>query len=308
MRNYGMKGFRIGGTIAAVVLVLFGTAALAQDGQRPLELADYLSWEQVRSPQVSPDGTSVVYERRFVDATKDRWKTELWLIGADGSRNRFLTDGSSPGWAPDGSRIAFLRDGQIFVRWMDAEGAESQVTRLESPPSQLVWAPDSGSIAFRAVVDPGPDPDWAIAMPNAPEGAEWTKPPRIVTRLNYRRDGQGYFPAGFRHIFVVSADGGTPRQLTSGDFHHDGPRFVGDGADIVFTSLRTADAEHAWRESEIYRVAVATGRITALTSRSGPDSGPVPSPDGSLIAYTGMDHTTDTYREEGLYVMESDGT
>ena len=308
MRIQGMNSWRFGGTLAAVLLLLGGTAALAQDGMRPLELADYLSWEDVRSPQISPDGASVVYERRFVDAMKDRWKTELWQIGADGSRNRFLTEGGSPRWSPDGTRIAFLREGQIFVRWMDAEGAESQVTRLDSAPSQLVWAPDSGSIAFRAVVDPGPDPMWAIDLPKAPEGAEWTKPPRIVTRLNYRRDGQGYFPAGFRHIFVVNADGGTPRQLTSGDFHHDGPRFVGDGSSIVFTSLRTADAEHAWRESEIYRVEVATGRITAITSRTGPDSGAVPSPDGSLIAYTGMDFTTDTYREEGLYVMDADGS
>ena len=307
MRIQGKNVWYFGGTLAAVLVLLGGTAALAQDGMRPLELADYLSWEDVRSPQISPDGKSVVYERRFVDAMKDRWNTELWLVGADGSRNRFLTEGGSPRWSPDGTRVAFLRDGQIFVRWMDAEGAESQVTRLDSPPSQLVWAPDSGSIAFRAVVDPGPDPAWAIDMPKAPEGAAWTKPPRIVTRLNYRRDGQGYHPAGFRHIFVVSADGGTPRQLTGGDYHHDGPRFVGDGASIVFTSLRTADAEHAWRESEIYRVDVATGRTTALTTRTGPDSGPVPSPDGSLIAYTGMDHTTDTYREEGLYVMDADG-
>ena len=52
---------------------------------------------------------------------------------------------------------------------------------------------------------------------------------------------------------------------------------------------------------------MATGRITTLTSRTGPDSGPVPSPDGGMIAYTGMDHTTDTYREEGLYVMDADG-
>ncbi|MYF75925.1 MAG: S9 family peptidase [Acidobacteria bacterium] len=307
MRIRTLNGLCRGGAVAVALSLVVSTAAFAQEGMRPLALVDYLSWETAQSPQISPDGDNVVYERSFVDAMKDRLKTELWLIGADGSKNRFLTDGGSPRWSPDGTRVAFLRDGQIFVRWMDAEGAESQVTRLDSPPSQIVWAPDSGSIAFRAVVDPGPDPAWAIDMPKAPEGAEWTGPPRIVTRLNYRRDGVGYYPRGFRHIFVVSADGGTPRQLTSGDYHHDGPRFVGDGSGIVFTSLRTPDAEHAWRESEIYRVEVATGRITTLTSRTGPDSGPVPSPDGGMIAYTGMDHTTDTYREEGLYVMDADG-
>ena len=32
-------------------------------------------------------------------------------------------------------------------------------------------------------------------MPGAPDGAAWTAPARIVTRLDYRRDGSGYTPA-----------------------------------------------------------------------------------------------------------------
>ena len=302
----------------AALLLAFGLAAplsvgVGETRERPLRLDDYLSWEAVRNPQISPDGATVVYERRFVDALRDRWQTELWVVSADGSRNRLLTEGSGARWSPDGTRLAFLREGepkgsQIFVRWMDAEGAESQVTRLENPPSQIAWAPDGGSLAFRAVVAPPPDRAWALAMPEPPEGAEWTAPPRIVTRLNYRRDGSGYTPAGFRHLFTVSADGGTPRQLTAGDYHHDGPRFLGDGSALVFTSLRTPDAEHAWRESEVYRVEVASGEITQLTTREGPDSGAVPSPSGRRIAYTGMPRTNDTYREEGLSVMAADGS
>lgn len=304
----------------AALLLAFGLAApLAagtaenEAGKRFLRLDDYLSWEAVRNPQISPDGATVVYERRFVDALRDRWQTELWVVSGDGSRNRLLTEGSGARWSPDGTRIAFLREGepkgaQIFVRWMDAEGAESQITRLEHPPSQIVWAPDGGAIAFRAVVPPPPDSAWAIEMPEPPEGAEWTAPPRIVTRLNYRRDGSGYTPAGFRHLFTVSADGGTPRQLTTGDYHHDGPRFLGSGSALVFTSLRTPDAEHAWRESEVYRVEIASGEITRLTTREGPDSGALPSPSGRRIAYTGMPRTNDTYREEELSVMGADGS
>ncbi len=302
------------GVCLLLALFLAAAGASAQDeGQRPLALDDYLSWETVADPRISPDGTTVVYERRFVDPVVDGIRSELWVIGADGSRHRFLTEGAGPRWSPDSTRVAFTRSGdprgsQVFVRWMDAEGAESQITRLENPPAQIRWAPDSGSLAFRAVVPPGPDPDWSIDMPKAPEGAAWTAPARIVTRLDYRRDGSGYTPAGYRHIFVVSADGGTPRQVTGGDFHHDGPRFTPDGAGIVFSGLREPDAEYAWRQSEVYRVDLATREIRALTNRDGPDAGAVPSPDGRAIAYTGMDHTTDTYREEGLYVMAADGT
>ena len=304
---------RLGCCLLLAFLVAPPPATGQEGGRRTLALSDYLSWETVGVPQISPDGNAIVYERRFVDPMADRIRTELWVIGADGSRNRFLTDGTGARWSPDGTRIAFTRSAdpggpQIFVRWMDAEGAESQVTRLENPPSQIRWAPDSGSIAFRAVVRPEPDPEWKIDMPRAPEGADWTAEARIVTRLAYRRDGSGYVPHGYRHIFVVGVDGGTPRQITGGDFHHDDPRFAPDGRSLVFTALRVPDAEYAWRESEIYRVDLATREIVSLTTRKGPDANAIPSPEGRLIAYTGMDYTTDTYREEGLYLMAADGS
>ncbi len=292
-------------TLLAAFAVL---PAAAQDGRRNLELEDYLSWEAARNPQIAPDGGLVAYERRFVDAVNDRWNTEIWAMAPDGGNHRMLVKGSGPVWSPDSSRIAFIRSGQIFVIGIGGAQQESQVTRIENSPSDVRWRPDGEALLFRAVAPPAPDDAWSIDMPEAPEGAEWTGPPRIVTRLNYRRDGSGYTPAGYRHIFLVPADGGTPRQLTSGDYHHDGARFLGDGGGIVFSSLRTTDAEHAWRESEIFKLDLESGDLTALTDRVGPDSGPVPSPDGEHVAYTGMDFTTDTYREETLQVIRADGS
>ena len=110
------------------------------------------------------------------------------------------------------------------------------------------------------------------------------------------------------HIFVVPADGGTPRQLTDGEWDHSGSRWAPDGSEIYFSSLREEEADWMWRESEIYAVNVTTGAFRQLTTRHGPDSGPVPSPDGRLIAYQGQDWSTDTYVENGLYVMNSDGS
>ena len=99
---------------------------------------------------------------------------------------------------------------------MDAEGSVSQVTRVREKPSNIRWSPDGESIAFQMVVPPAGDDPFRIAMPKPPRGAEWTDLPRIVTRLDYRRDRIGYHPDGFRHLFVVTADGGTPRQITVG--------------------------------------------------------------------------------------------
>jgi dipeptidyl aminopeptidase/acylaminoacyl peptidase len=277
-----------------------------------LRLEQYLDWEDVQDPQLSPDGKQIIYGRRWVDKINDQWKTSLWIMNTDGTRNRFLLDGSDAKWSPDGTRIAYVTRGepngsQVFVRWMDAEGAVSQLTHLTENPSGLEWSPDGKWIAFTMLV-PARD-DWKIAMPAAPKGAKWVEPPRIVQKLNYRRDRQGYVEDGNTHIFVLSADGGgTPRQVTTGNFNDGAFRWMPDGKRIVFSGLREADAEYAWRESEIYSVDVATGAVAQLTHRKGPDGQPTPSPDGKMIAYTGFDSTSDTWVDSKLYVMNADGS
>ena len=300
--------------IVALTLVLTGLgSAAAQEGSGRLSVDHYLDWEFVSNPQFSPDGSRVVYERAWIDKVNDRRASEIWLMDADGTRNRFLLDGSSPTWSPDGTRVAYVKEGepdgaQVFVRWMDAEGAVSQVTRLTESPSSIQWSPDSRWIAFN-MLDPAElDPAWRIDMPDRPDGADWTAPPRIVERLNYRRDGSGWSPLGYRHIYVVSADGGTPRRLTSGDYDHGAPRWMPDGRSILFSGLRMEEAEYQYRESALYSVDVASGNIEELTTRRGSETNPIPSPDGQYIAYQGNAFTRDTYTESELYVARADGS
>jgi dipeptidyl aminopeptidase/acylaminoacyl peptidase len=294
-----------------LVIALTPLCVTAQEEEDKLTLDLYLEMEGVRDPQISPDGKQIVYTRRWVDKLNDSRKSSLWIMNLDGSRNRFLIDGSSPRWSPNGDRIAFLAKGepkgsQVFVRWMDAEGAVSQITRVEKSPSSIRWSPNGKSIAFNMLI---PDKDkWSVKLPGKPEGAKWTKGPRIIDRLRYRRDRRGFLEQGFSHIFMVPADGGTPRQLTSGDYNHSSPRWTPDGKEIVFSGLRVEDAEYQWRESEVYSVEVGTGEVRQLTTRKGPDGGPVPSPNGRYIAYTGYDFTDDTYINSKLYIMNRDGS
>lgn len=304
-----LAAFALPATLAAQTPASPATSAPSASDRISTEL--YLEWEDVQDPRLSPDGRQIVFTRRWVDKVNDRWENAVWLMNADGGRARFLLNGASPRWSPDGTRIAYMARGepggtQIFVRWMDAEGAVTQLTRLSEKPSDIRWSPDGRWIAFRMIV-PARN-ELRIDMPAAPKGAKWTEAPRQVSKLNYRRDREGFIEEGNRHLFVVSAEGGTPRQVTSGAFDHGPPEWMPDGKSLVFSGLREADAEYRWRESEIYAVDVATGAARQLTRHAGPDGAATPSPNGKLIAFTSVDSSADTWRDSRLYVMNADGT
>jgi dipeptidyl aminopeptidase/acylaminoacyl peptidase len=293
------------------VIAAQNTAASNSAANDRLNLDLYWEFETVSDPQLSPDGAQIIYTRGWIDKVNDKRESSLWVMNADGTRNRFLVRGSNARWSPTGDRIAYTAQGepkgsQIFVRYMDAEGAVSQVTRVEKSPSAVTWSPDGTRLGFVMSVEA--KNAWPIKMPRAPEGAKWTESPRIVERLDYRSDGVGYDDDAFRHIFVVPATGGTPRQLTDGQWHHNGVEWTPDSKQIIFGSNRVADAEYQWRESDIYSVTVDSGVIKQLTTRKGPDGSPKVSPDGKRVAYVGYDASKNTWQDSKLYVMNIDGT
>ncbi|HEX6134248.1 MAG TPA: S9 family peptidase [Longimicrobiales bacterium] len=301
----------------AILAVLLMSPAL--HAQRPpdrLTLGDYLEWENVSSPALSPDGSEILFSRRWVDKVNDRFETSLWIMNADGSRPRVLLDGSAPRWSPDGSRIAYVKEGeprgsQIFVKWMDEEGPGTQITRLEYSPSDITWLPDGSSILFRMSI-PSSNDGWRVesqVTQYRPRGATWTAAPRVVEKLQYRRDRQGFTNDNVSHLFIVPADGGTARQITEGEYGVGSIELTPDGRTVLFSSQpRKEDAEYEWRQSDIYAVDLATGGVRQLTTRSGTESNPSVSPNGRMVAYTGYEFHTDTWRDTRLHVMNIDGS
>lgn len=281
---------------------------------KPFEYMDVFALQYASDPQIHPGGEWIVYRRMGFDILKDRAVGNLWMLRADGSDHQKLTSRelseSSPRWSPAGDRLAFVSSteegSEIYIYWL-ASGKFARVSQLPGSPSALAWSPDGTRLAFSMVVDA--EPPVLAKLPSAPKGAKWAGAPRITDRLYHEADGRGYIPPGFSHIFVIPADGGAYRQLTSGSFQHRGPlSWAPDGREIYFSANRNPDWEYDFRNSNIYAVSVSDGNIRTLTEQTGPEEEPVASPDGKYVAFHGFEDRVQTYQVDALYVMRPDGS
>ena len=291
-------------------------AAAPADGPSPiLQSRDLFSLEIAADPQISPDGSRIAYVRRSGDIMTDRMRPTIWLIDTRTGQQMPLVAGtgshSRPRWSPDGKRLAYVSSAeggasQLFVRWMDS-GEAVRITGLPDSPSSIAWSPDGRHIAYTMFV-PGEGMTLG-SVPKKPDGAKWAEPIEIHSSVSYRSDEEGYLKPGFSHIFLVSSDGGAPRQLSYGEFHDNGPlSWTPDGRSILFSGNRSPDWEREPVNTEVHALDVASGQVRALTTRLGPDSDPVASPDGRLIAFTGFDDKRLGYHNSVLYVMNRDGS
>lgn len=178
--------------VVAVCVLATSVATVPNAAQAPakklLDKSTFFDMESVSNPRISPDGTTVLFSRGFVDIMRDQGASNLWVIGVDGSRLRQLTDGAfndtAPVWSPDGKRIAFLsnRSGttQLHAMWVDTRET-LQLTRFDRAPGGVQWSPDSSQIAFTAFL-PDDTPVLPVRLPPVPRGAQLARGATVVDR------------------------------------------------------------------------------------------------------------------------------
>jgi dipeptidyl aminopeptidase/acylaminoacyl peptidase len=300
--------------LAAVLAAIVADAAPLEAPSRQFTGVDLFGLQVATDPQIRPDGAAVAYTRVSYDVMTDDSRQSIWLVDtATGAQTPLITGSGSHStarWSPDGKRLAYVStadDGrpQLFVRWLEA-GESTRLAELVEPPSSLAWSNDGASIAF-AMFAPDEGAKLGEAPPK-PEGAQWAKPLEIITDITYRTDERGYLKPGYTHVYVVSADGGVPRQLTFGAYNEDGPlAWSADDRFVYAVGNRTPEWRREPINTELYRIALADGAVVSLTSRVGPDAAPDVSPDGSKLAYLGYDDELLGYQNTLVYVADSDG-
>lgn len=282
-----------------IVLLL---ACVAVSG-RGVTAEDYLKFQFVGAPAISPDGAMVAFPLTRIDERTNRRLTSIWLVPYDGSAApRAITNealsSTNPQWAPDGKSIAFLSargEGarpQIYVLPL-AGGEPRRVSDLKNGVVAYQWSPQGDR--FVATSRMGPSDKGKVVSDV-----------RHYTGIRYKFNDSGWFDDKRSHLFVIDAASGAAKQVTDGQEWEDlDPQWSPDGKRIAFVSNRTGKYFEDDRNTDVWTIAADGGALTKISTGVEADNSPRWSPDGKTIAYLG---TAKRREFAKIYLANADGT
>lgn len=191
----------------------------------------------VAAPEISPDGTQIVFTHVGADANLT---TSIWLMQRDGSNPHELraepnVDLLDPSWSPDGTQIVYARtaggETQLYV--MNADGTDAHfITNMEGLRGRTDWSPDgttigtyAGTVWHRELYFMAPDGSNlrqigktggnSLAPAFSPD-SQWVV---FTGYLDRYRDLQGC------ELYIMRRDGSDLRRLTDNDYCDYQPRW-----------------------------------------------------------------------------------
>ncbi|RMF65272.1 MAG: S9 family peptidase [Calditrichaeota bacterium] len=305
--------------IVCIAVLLFCLPVFAQNGQkRAFTLDDLYRIKSVSDPQISPDGKRIAFVVTEFTLKEGRSNSEIYVMNADGSGLRRLTNNpasdSHPRWSPDGKWLLFVssrENGPQAWRLPMFGGEPEKLTDISTGVSNVTWLPDGRRFLFTSQVYPECGADDACnkeineGLNNGVIQAHMADH-LLFRHWNFWKDGRR------THTFVFDLAAKKSVDLTPGD--HDAPSFsLGggggfafspDGKELCFVSNHDPD-EWETTNKDLWLVPTSGGEAVNITDENEAyDGDPAYSPDGRYIAY--LMQTVPTYESDRFRLVVYD--
>jgi TolB protein len=197
-------------------------------------------------PSWMPGDAQILFHSRRKDTKQGSFPTRnIWMVNADGSGERRLTNGTKDEYhatpSPDGKKIAFVSElnGSRDIWIVDADG-QNAVPLTDDPGTEdhPAWSPDSRQIAYAA----------------------------------FPKEGGSF------DLWLVNADGSGRRRLTTTAANELFPAWHPNGEQLAYVTDASGNFD-------IYTISVRDGRTTPLVVSPDQEARPAWSPDGTKIAF-----------------------
>ncbi|MHC5024609.1 MAG: S9 family peptidase, partial [Planctomycetota bacterium] len=270
---------------------------LFRDDSTPVQLT--FGDRNDHAPQISPDGTMVVFARA---ATEPEAKPQVWTMSLAGGEarqvTRFERGAAHPKWSPDGRRLVV----SVKVPLHEIDGAPpwpmerpGRTWKDAEANDNLSPRPDGTRAEIRA---------WLAANAQA-------KDPVVINRLQFQDELKLHEETTFTHLYLVDpgVDAAAPVRLTSRFADHLEAEFMPDGQSVVYVA-KMPEGTHPDRvlDTSIREVELDGGADRARVVLAGWSlRQPRPSRDGTVIAVLGRRMDEPSFRQTQLGLAPANG-